>query len=116
MLQRSVIFCMTVLSATAIGVASAQTQEQVDADAARALAKRNDCFKCHAIDKPKKGPAYKRVAARLRPKSDAVETIVEHITSGYMVQLQDGTEENHRIIDTKDPQELRNLALWILSL
>ena len=59
---------------------------------------------------------HKRVAARLRPKAEAVETIIEHITSGHMVQLQDGTDVNHRIIDTKDPQELRNLALWILSL
>ena len=89
---------------------------EVDAEAAQALAKRNDCFKCHAIDKTKKGPAYKRVAARLRPKPDAVEVIVEHITSGHMVQLTDGTDEKHRIIDTKDPDELRNLALWILSL
>lgn len=89
---------------------------EVDAEAAQALAKRNDCFKCHAIDKTKKGPAYKRVAARLRPKPDAVEVIVEHITSGHMVQLTDGTDEKHRIIDTRDPDELRNLALWILSL
>ena len=29
----------------------------VDADAAQALAKKNDCFKCHAIDKEKKGPS-----------------------------------------------------------
>jgi cytochrome c len=45
-----------------------------------------------------------------------VETIVEHITSGHMVQLSDGTDEKHKIIDTRDPAELRNLALWILSL
>jgi hypothetical protein len=30
--------------------------------------------------------------------------------------LEDGTDEKHRIIDTRDPGELRNLALWILSL
>jgi cytochrome c len=91
-------------------------QAEVDAEAAQALAKRNDCFKCHAIDKTKKGPAYNRVAARLRTKPDAVEVIVEHITSGRTVQLEDGTDEKHRIIDTTDPGELRNLALWILSL
>lgn len=96
--------------------AAAPAYAQVDADAAQALARRNDCFKCHAIDKTKKGPAYKRVAARLKTKPDGVEVIVEHITSGHMVQLEDGTEENHKIIDTKDPDELRNLALWILSL
>lgn len=91
-------------------------QAQVDAEAARALAKRNDCFKCHAIDKTKKGPAYNRVAARLRTKPDGVEVIVEHITSGRMVQLQDGSDEKHPIIDTRDPDELGNLARWILSL
>lgn len=92
------------------------TQAQVDAEAAQALAKRNDCFKCHGIDKAKKGPPYKRVAARLRTKPDGVEVIVEHITSGRLVELNDGSNENHKIVDTADPGELRNLALWILSL
>lgn len=87
-----------------------------DEQAAQALAKKNDCFKCHAIDKTKKAPAYRRIAARLKTKPDAVDVIVEHITAGHMVQLEDGTDERHRIIDTKDPDELRNLALWILSL
>ncbi|MCF8178322.1 MAG: c-type cytochrome [Sulfuritalea sp.] len=91
-------------------------QAEVDAAAAKALAKKNDCFKCHAIDKTKKGPAYKNVAGRLKTKPDGVETIVEHITSGHLVQLEDGTEENHRIIDTKDPDQLKNIARWILSL
>ena len=99
-----------------IGAAAGPVQAQVDAEAAQALAKKNDCFKCHAIDKTKNGPAYKRVAARLRTKPDGVETIVEHITSGHMVQLEDGSEEKHKIVDTQDPNQLRNLALWILSL
>lgn len=96
--------------------AVAPSLAQVDANAALALAKRNDCFKCHAIDVAKKAPAYKRIAARLRSKPDAVETIIEHITSGSLVQLQDGTDAQHRIVDTKDPNELGNLARWILSL
>lgn len=89
---------------------------QVDAAAAEALAKRNDCFKCHAIDKAKKAPAYKKIAARLKSKPDAVETVIEHITAGHMVELNDGSTAEHRIVDTKDPGELRNLAQWILSL
>ena len=101
-----------------LGVAAAGgTQaQQVDADAAQALAKRNDCFKCHAIDKTKKAPPYRRIAARLKTKPDAVEVILDHITSGRLVQLEDGTDEKHRIVDTKDSAELKNLALWILSL
>jgi len=99
-----------------IAAAAPAYAQVVDADAAQALAKRNDCFKCHAIDKTKQGPAYKRVAARLKTKPDGVAVIVEHVTSGHMVQLEDGTEQNHKIIDTRDPKELSNLALWILSL
>ena len=89
---------------------------QIDAELAQALAKRNDCFKCHAIDKTKKGPAYSRIAARLKTKPDGVEAIIEHITTGPMIQLADGSDEKHKIIDTRDPAELRNLARWILSL
>jgi cytochrome c len=40
-----------------------------DEDAARALAKRNDCFKCHAVDKTKKGPSYKKIAAKYKEKN-----------------------------------------------
>jgi cytochrome c len=114
--MKNPIFLIGVLLFAAAGSGPAQAQAQVDAEAAQALAKRNDCFKCHAIDKTKKGPAYSRIAARLKTKPDGVETIVEHITSGHMVQLADGSDEKHKIIDTKDPAQLRNLALWILSL
>jgi len=37
------------------------------------------------------------------------------MTTGPKVKLDDGTEEEHKIIDTKDPKELSNLAQWILS-
>lgn len=103
--------------AVLVGLAAAGTAyAQVDAEAAQALAKRSDCFKCHAIDKTKKGPAYKRIAARLKTKPDGVEVIVDHITSGRLVQLEDGSEEKHKVVDTTNPAELRNLAHWILSL
>ncbi len=103
---------MLLLGIAAVGPARAE----VDAEAAQALAKRNDCFKCHAIDKTKKGPPYKRIASRLKTKPDAVELIIEHITTGPMIQLADGSDEKHKIIDTRDPSDLKNLALWILSL
>jgi cytochrome c len=32
-----------------------------------------------------------------------------------MVKLEDGTEEEHKIIDTKDKAELKNLVEWILA-
>jgi cytochrome c len=32
------------------------------------------------------------------------------------VKLEDGTEENHKIIDTQDQGAIKNLVGWILSL
>lgn len=87
----------------------------VNADAANDLAKRNDCFKCHAIDKTKKGPSYKKIAAKYKGKADGEEKAIKNFTTGPKVKLEDGTEEDHKIIDTKDPKELKNLAQWILS-
>ena len=87
-----------------------------DEDAAKALAKRNDCFKCHAIDKSKKGPSYKKVAEKYRGKPDAQSKLITNFTTGRMVKLSDGTEETHKVIDTKDMSEMKNLADWILSL
>jgi cytochrome c len=85
-------------------------------DAARATAKRNDCFKCHAVDKTKKGPSYHKVAEKYKGKVDAEEKLFTHLTTGPKVKLEDGTEEEHKIIDTKDKAEIKNLIDWILSL
>ncbi len=87
----------------------------VDEAAAQALAKKNDCFKCHAIDKNKKGPSLKKIAEKYKGKADGEEKAIKNFTTGPKVKLDDGTEEEHKIIDTKDPKELKNLAQWILS-
>jgi cytochrome c len=107
--------CRFALPALLFSMAFA-VQAQVDVDAAIAVAKRNDCFKCHAIDKDKKAPAYKKIAARLKARSYGSDYVVRHVTTGPKVRLEDGTEEDHKIIDTRDPAELDNLARWILSL
>ena len=82
----------------------------------KALLKKNDCFKCHAFDKTKKGPSYKSIAAKYKGKEDEGEAkLIKNITSGQKVKLEDGTEEEHKIIDTKDPKVLKDLARWILA-
>jgi cytochrome c len=87
----------------------------VDEAAAQALAKKNDCFKCHAVDKTKKGPSYKKIAAKYKEKKLNEKEAIKQMTTGPKVKLEDGTEEDHKIIETKDPKELSNLAQWILS-
>ena len=89
--------------------------EAIDAAAAQALAKKNDCFKCHAIDKTKKGPPIKKIAEKYRGKADGQEKAIKNMTTGPKVKLDDGTQEDHKIIDTKDMKELKNLANWMLA-
>ncbi|MBI2277986.1 MAG: c-type cytochrome [Dechloromonas sp.] len=93
----------------------APAQAAVDEEAAKALAKKNDCFKCHAVDKTKKGPSYQKIAGKFKGKTDGEEKCIKNITTGPKVKLEDGTEEDHKIIDTKDQAEMKNLCAWILS-
>lgn len=88
----------------------------VDAEAAQALAKKNDCFKCHSVDKTKKGPSLKKIAAKYKGKPDGQEKAIKNMTmAGNKVKLEDGSEEEHKVIDTKDAAAIKNLADWILS-
>lgn len=88
----------------------------VDVDAAKALARENNCFKCHGVDKEKDGPSYKKVAEKYRGKPGAEERLVTHVTSGEKAKFPDGHEEEHKIIKTKDMAQIKNLVNWILSL
>ena len=101
--------------AAILSISGSVLAAEINVDAATALAKKNDCFKCHAIDKTKKGPSYKKVAAKYKGKLDGEEKVIKNFTTGPKVKLEDGTEEDHKIIDTKDAKELKNLAQWILS-
>jgi cytochrome c len=90
----------------------------LDEDAAKALAKQNNCLKCHAIEKEKDGPAYKAVAAKYKGKANAEARLIEHITSGEKAKFADGHEEEHKIVKTsppKDSAQIKNLVQWILA-
>ena len=107
---------LAIAGAALIAAAPAALAGGVDAAAAQALAKENECFKCHTIDKTKKGPSYRKIAEKNRGKADAEAKLIKHITTGPRVKLEDGTEEDHKIIETKDDAEIKNLVHWILSL
>ncbi len=87
----------------------------IDVEGAKALARENNCFKCHGVDKEKDGPAYKKVAEKYRGKAGAEEKLIHHVTSGEKAKFADGHEEDHKIIKTKDMEAIRNLVAWILS-
>lgn len=94
---------------------AAPAVQAVDADAAQALARQNNCFKCHSVEKKKDGPSYKDVAAKFKGKADAQASIVKHLTTGEKAKFPDGHEEEHKVIKAKDAAEVKNLADWILA-
>ncbi len=98
------------------GAFSASAYAAVDVDAAKGLARKENCFKCHGTDKDKDGPSYKKIAEKYRGKADAEKTLINHLTTGPKVKFPDGHEEEHRIIRTRDMGEIKNLVDWILSL
>lgn len=90
--------------------------QAADEAAARALARQSDCFKCHSVSQKKDGPAWKDVAEKYRGKPDAEERLIKHITTGEKAKFEDGHEEDHKIVKSKDMNEIKNLVDWILSL
>ena len=105
------------LAAAALGVALGTSADAaaVDAAAAQQLARQSNCLKCHAVDRKKEGPAYKDVAAKWKGKPEAHARLAQHITSGEKVKFEDGHEEDHAIVKTKDKAQIDNLVDWILS-
>jgi cytochrome c len=109
------IFSLATASAVLALVSISPAQAAVDADAAQALFKKNDCTKCHAVDKTKKGPSLQKIAAKYKGKADGEEKVIKNMTTSPKVKLEDGTEEEHKAINTKDQAAIKNLANWILA-
>lgn len=87
----------------------------IDAEAAKKLAKANSCLNCHAVDKSKMGPSYKKIAAKYKGNAGAEGILIKQITTAPKFKLDDGTEATHTVIGTKDQGEIKNLVGWILS-
>ena len=107
---------LCIASAAALFSFSASSSAAIDVEAAKSLARANNCFKCHSESKDKDGPAYQKVAAKYKGKADAEARLITHVTTGEKAKFPDGHEEDHKIIKTKDMAEIKNLVGWILSL
>ena len=111
-LNRPLVYAIAI-AAAAVSIPS--MANDIDVDAAKALFKDNECQKCHNPVKAKKGPSFKKIAAKYRAKHLDEKEAIKHMTSGKKVKLEDGSEEDHKIIDTKDVKDQTNLAKWLLS-
>ncbi|ADE12723.1 c-type cytochrome [Sideroxydans lithotrophicus] len=117
-MTRQAYSSMLLSTAAALTLAfSLNASAAVDVDAAKSLARENNCFKCHGVDKEKDGPSYKKVAEKYRGKADAEAKLIHHVTSGEKAKFPDGHEEEHKNINGKaSPEAIKNLVDWILSL
>lgn len=104
---------LTLLSTLAAAAAFAMPAAAQDADAAQKLLKKENCTKCHSVDKSKKGPSYQKVSAKYKGKADAELKLTEFLTKNPKVKLDDGTEEEHKAI--KDQAQMANMIKWVLS-
>jgi cytochrome c len=106
------------LAAASAALLAAPLAHAVDEDAAKQLAKQNNCFKCHAIEKEKDGPSWHKVAEKYKGKPEAEAKLINHITSGEKAKFPDGHEEDHKIVKTdppKDMAQIKNLVQFVLS-
>jgi cytochrome c len=116
LIVRSAAACAALSFAAIALVISGEASAAADAAAAQTLARQNNCFKCHAVDKKKEGPAWKEVAAKLKGDKDAEAKLYKHLTTGPKAKFDDGHEEDHPIVKAKSPDDIKNLVSWILSL
>lgn len=100
------------LATAALIAFSVSAHAAVDADAATKALKDNGCTKCHSVDKTKKGPALKKIAADMKGKADAEAKLTTFLTTGPKVKI-DGAEEEHKAV--KDPATAKNLVQFILA-
>jgi len=117
-MERSVRRALTATLAGAALFLFMPAAHAVDTDAAKALAKQNNCMKCHAVDKEKDGPAFKKTAEKYKGKANAEARLIEYITSGQKAKFPDGHEEEHKVVKTsppKDMEQVKNLVQWILA-
>lgn len=91
----------------------------LDVDTAKDLMKQNKCTQCHGMNKDKDAPAFSKIAAKYKGKADGEAKLVEHLSTGPKVKLADGTEEEHKKVQTtpaKDTAQIKNLVQYVLSI
>jgi cytochrome c len=96
----------------AAALLAATSAQALDAAAAKALAAKNACLACHAVDRKLVGPSYKDVVAKHKGQADAVAKVAARIKSGGSGMY--GPIPMPAQPNLKD-DELKLLATWILA-
>jgi cytochrome c len=104
---------LTLIAACSLMAASFANAGRDD-EAVEALLKKSACLTCHATEKKKVGTAFKEVAKKYKGRADAEDTLIKHLTTKPLVEM-DGNKVEHMAIKSNDPAEIRDAVKWILS-
>jgi len=100
----------------AIGVVMSCEAGAADATAAHKLAQDSNCYKCHSATKKKEGPSWRELAEKHKDKDDGEAKMLQYLTSTTRrAKFADGHEEDHPVVKSKDQEQIKNLALWLLG-
>ena len=77
-----------------------------------ALARKNDCFGCHAVAVKLVGPAFKDVAAKYAGQSDATERLIDSVRNGSVGKWGDLPMPAHPKLSAADTKKL---VEWVLK-
>lgn len=105
----------TLIAFALLAMAGSQTAGAVDARAAQNELRKDKCLTCHAVDRQKDGPSYKEIAAEYKGKPDAEAQLTKHVTVPSTVEVE-GNEEEHGTLSSSDPDVIKNVVHWIMSL
>ncbi len=106
--MKKLTFSLLAAAVMAMGVSTAAYAD------AEASIKDSKCSKCHAADKDKTGPSWKKVAEKYKGKADAEAKLTTHVTTGPKVKV-DGEEETHAKLKNLDPAAVKEVVTFILK-
>lgn len=108
----SALFSTMLLSAFL--VSSAAMANTFSDQEVKTLMKKSSCFRCHAENRTKDGPAYRTIAEKKRDMPGIEAVLLRHVTTAKTVEI-DGRKEDHEPLQTRNDAEARAVVQWILT-
>jgi cytochrome c len=79
------------------------------------IVSRSKCFKCHAVERKKVGPAYIDVSKKFNEDPDGRQKIYTHLTTSPEIEVE-GRKETHVNLKTGGDADINEVISWLLSL
>lgn len=111
-MKTSALFSTLLL--TAFFACNAATANTVSDEEVKTLMKKSSCFRCHAENRTKDGPAYRTIAETRRGKAGIEIALFRHVTTAVTVPI-NGRMEDHEPLRTRDEEMAKAVVHWILT-